>query len=160
MLIGQSLLVKSLGVINKKQRMIGVTSTSDMSVPLRTEGHAGQCPLSYLLPRVMDVHCFPGRVTELFYFQRNNNFLKTFPKLTVWSMNSGWMCYIKTAQSCQGKFPLLSYSRKFRHGIGNLTDWKIKDVGFWPQRKETCFVFSLEKHDVMEDTLTNIFFFQ
>lgn len=159
MLIGQSLLVKSQGVINKKQRMIGVTSTSDMSVPLRTEGRAGQRPLSYLLPWVMGVRCVPGRVIELFCFQRNSTFLKTFPKLAVWSMSSGWMCYM-TGQSCQGKFPLLSYARKFRHGIGNLAARKIKDSGFWPQRKETCSVFSLEKHNVIKDTLTNIFFFQ
>lgn len=119
--------------------MIRVTSTSDRNIPLRTEGCAEQCPLSYLLPQVMGVCCIPGKVIELFCFQRNSTSLKAFPKVTDWSMSSDWMCLIKIDQSCKGKLPFLSYSRKFSHGIGNITAQKMKDMEFWPQRNLFCF---------------------
>lgn len=47
------------GVINKKQNVIDATSTSDVAIPLRTEGCVEQ-HLSYLLPWIMGVCCFPG----------------------------------------------------------------------------------------------------
>lgn len=34
--------------------------------------------------------------------------------------------------------------------FGKLAVWKMKEMGIWPQRKEICFGFSLEIHNVMK----------
>lgn len=65
----------------------------------------------------------------------------------VWALSG---CEVKTGQIGPGKFPILSHSRKFKHGIGKLkvqwqldTNWRM--WGFGHREKKLVLFLLLEK---------------
>jgi len=102
---------------------------------------------SFFLPAFMVVFCTPGRAIEFFSFQRNGISPEAFLKVT--SVFSKSYDVLKTDQRCPspGSTDMT---------LENSQSGKQRKC-FWPQRIEIRFDFSLEEHNVLKQTLINIF---